>query len=647
MPEHKKKQGTRPPPNAAVAWALIDKLREGIVQLDAQGRIELINQAACDLFGGDGDALYGQAWEAVCDHCMSNGRRYASGQSPIRQALADNRERRIEGDRFVGLDGISRVVSYDCLPVANHRPSGLVISFVDVTADLLTEQLHTWEASILTLMSGGARLDALIEAILNGLDVLTPAGQSALVLSGFDSSTRPGKAIFTVSLSARASEALLRKSTEHSGESSGDLWPVRDDAGRIMANLFCPGLSQLGDGQRERRVLERAVNLIRLALEQDQVHRTREESDRRFQQLAEQVSEVFWLTQRDGTLLYVSPAFERIWGVPVATLYQQPWVWVDCVVADDRDRVIKAQALQSGGHYQLEYRISRPDGGIRWIEDLAFPVKDDDGKVVRIVGTARDITARKSAEQRIDNLLTDLQRSNDELQSFAAIASHDLQEPLRKIQMFSERLQRDTEHLDEHQIQFLARMQQAAVRMRNLIQALLRYARLSAIDEPQQPVDLDRLLDDVLADLELRLNEAGAGVVRKPLPQIQGYSSQWRQVLLNLIGNAIKFRRPDIALEIAIHTEVSSDNRLQLIVADNGLGFDVTQNPNLFKPFYRVGQSPEVEGTGIGLAIVEKIVRQHGLTIRVESTPNRGSRFIIEWPEDTGQPMGTRYGSAL
>ncbi|WP_394168621.1 ATP-binding protein [Saccharospirillum alexandrii] len=641
MPEHNKTHSARPSPNAAVAWALIDKLREGIVQLDAQGRIELINKAACELFGGDGNALYGQAWEAVCDHCMSNGRRYAPGQSPIRQALSDNRERRIEGDRFVGLDGISRVVSYDCLPVADDQASGMVISFVDVTADLLTEQLHTWEASILTLMSGGARLSALIEAILNGLDVLTPGGQSALVLS--DSSSQPGKAIFTVSLTARACDDLLRESTELSGKSSGDVWPVRDDAGRLLAKLYCPGFSQLEDGQRERRVLERAVSLVRLALEQDQVHRTREDSDRRFQQLAEQVSEVFWLTQRDGTLLYVSPAFERIWGVPVATLYQQPWVWVDCVVADDRDRVIKAQALQSGGHYQLEYRISRPDGGIRWIEDLAFPVKDDAGQVIRIVGTARDITARKSAEQRIDGLLSDLRRSNDELQSFAAIVSHDLQEPLRKIQMFSERLQRDTEHLGTQQIHFLVRMQQAAVRMRNLIQALLRYAQLSAIDEPQQPVDLDRLLDEVLADLELRLNEAGARIVRKPLPQIQGYSSQWRQVLLNLLGNALKFRRPAVALEVAIHTEISNDNHLQLIVADNGLGFDVTKNPNLFKPFYRVGQSPDVEGTGIGLAIVEKIVHQHGLTIRVESTPNRGSRFIIEWPEDAGKPMGTRH----
>ncbi|MEX2367393.1 MAG: ATP-binding protein, partial [Pseudohongiellaceae bacterium] len=321
-----------------------------------------------------------------------------------------------------------------------------------------------------------------------------------------------------------------------------------------------------------------------------------------------------------------------------ASVYQQPWLWIDRVVEEDRGRVINAQPLQAGGHYQLEYRISRPDGRICWIQDQAFPVRDDSGKVVRIVGSARDITARKAAELRINDLLADLRRSNDELQSFASIVSHDLQEPLRKIQMFSERLQRDTAGLDERQLHFLERMHQAAVKMRSLIQALLGYARLSAIDEPMQPVDLDQMLDGVLVDLELSLTEAGVRISRGSLPVIQGFSSQWRQVLLNLISNAIKFRRPEVTLQLGIRSDISTDNRRQLIVADNGLGFDVTQHPNLFKPLYRIGQTADVEGTGIGLAIVEKIVRQHGLAIRVDSTPGQGSQFIIEWPVE-GNPV--------
>lgn len=626
----------RPSPNAAVAWTLIDKLREGIIQLDADGRIELINQAACDLLGGNGNAMYGQPWEAVCDHRMSNGRRYQADHSPIRQALADNRERSIEGDRFVGLDGVSRVVSYDCLPVGDGQPSGLVISFVDTTAELLTERMHTWEASILTLMSGGARLGALMEAILNGLDVLTPGGQSAVVL--LDPDTQVREQVFSANLDSLNRDTLLNDTSDTSENPLTDTWSIQDDAGRMWAQLYCLGLGHLERDRWERRVLERAISLIRLTLEQDQIHRIREDSDRRFQQLAEQVSEVFWLTEKDGTLLYVSPAFERIWGVSVASLYQQPWLWLDRVVEEDRGRVINAQSLQAGGHYQLEYRISRPDGRICWIQDQAFPVRDDSGKVVRIVGSARDITARKAAEQRINDLLADLRRSNEELQSFASIVSHDLQEPLRKIQMFSERLQRDTAGLDERQLHFLERMHQAAVRMRSLIQALLGYARLSAIDEPMRPVDLDQVVDGVLVDLELSLTEAGVRISRDSLPVIQGFSSQWRQVLLNLISNAIKFRRPEVTLQLDIRSDISTENRRQLIVADNGLGFDITQHPNLFKPLYRIGQAVDVEGAGIGLAIVEKIVRQHGLAIRVDSTPGQGSQFIIEWPVE-GDPM--------
>lgn len=630
---HRNKPDTaRPSPNAAVAWALIDKLREGIVQLNAEGRIELINQAACDLLGGNGDDMYGLPWETVCEHCMSNGRRYQPDQSPIRQALIDNRERRIEGDRFVGLDGVSRVVSYDCLPVSEDTPTGLVLSFVDTSAEVLTEQLHTWEASILTLMSSGARLGALLEAILNGLDVLTPGGQSAVVL--LEPGTQTRTRVFAANLTSRDRDTLLNEVTEPTGDQLVDLWPVKDDAGRVWALLYCFGLGHLEAGRPERRALDRAISLIRLALEQDQIHRNREVSDRRFEQLAEQVSEVFWLNERDGTPLYVSPAFERIWGVPATQLYQQPWVWLERVVEEDRGRVINAQSLQAGGHYQIEYRVRRPDGRLSWVEDQAFPVRDDSGRVVRIVGTIRDITAHKAAEQRINDLLTDLRRSNEELQSFASIVSHDLQEPLRKIQVFSERLQRDAAGLDERQSHFLERMHQASMRMRNLIQALLSYARLSAIDEPMQSVDLNQVLDEVLVDLELRLTEAGCQVTRGPLPVIQGYSSQWRQVLLNLISNALKFRRTEVTLRLDIRTAISAEYRQQLIVEDNGLGFDVSQHPNLFKPFYRTGQAPDVEGTGIGLAIVEKSVRQHGLSIRAESTPGEGSRFIIEWPAE-------------
>lgn len=632
MSHHKDTRSVRPSPNAAVAWALIDKLREGIVQLDAEGRIALINQAACDLLGGDGDDMYGLPWEAVCDHCMSNGRRYQPGQSPIRHALADNRERRIEGDRFVGLDGVSRVVSYDCLPVSDDKPAGLVLSFVDTTAEVLTEQLHTWEASILTLMSGGARLGALLEAILNGLDVLTPGGQSAVVL--LDPNTQARTRVFAANLTSRDRDALLSEVSEPPGNHLLDLWPIKDDAGRVWALLYCLGLGHLEAGRPERRALERAISLIRLALEQDQIHRIREDSDRRFEQLAEQVSEVFWLTEKDGTPLYVSPAFERIWGISAAQLYQQPWVWLERVVEEDRSRVINAQSLQAGGHYRIEYRVSRPDGRMCWVEDQAFPVRDEAGRVVRIVGTTRDITAQKAAEQRINDLLADLRRSNEELQSFASIVSHDLQEPLRKIQMFSERLQRDDIDLDERQSNFLDRMHQAAMRMRNLIQALLGYARLSTIDEPMQPVDLNQVLDDVLVDLEFSLTEAGCQVTRESLPVIQGFGSQWRQILLNLISNSLKFRRPEVTLQLDIRMAVSADHHQQLIVADNGLGFEVSQHPNLFKPFYRIGQAPNVEGTGIGLAIVEKSVRQHGLTIRAESTPGEGSRFIIEWPAE-------------
>lgn len=244
-----------------------------------------------------------------------------------------------------------------------------------------------------------------------------------------------------------------------------------------------------------------------------------------------------------------------------------------------------------------------------------------------------DVTERKRAQEELAHFAEELQRSNAELQDFAFVASHDLQEPLRKITAFSDRLRdRCAAQLDETGQDSLNRMHSAAERMARLIDSLLGYSRLSTRAQPFEDVDLAVTCAGVLADLEQRIRETGARVVVRPLPWVMGDSMQLRQLLQNLLGNALKFHaaggRPEIRVQ-SLHR----DGRWEISVSDNGIGFDPAYAERIFRPFQRLHGRSEYEGSGMGLAICRKIAQRHGAGIQVESRPGKGSTFTVSLPE--------------
>ena len=238
---------------------------------------------------------------------------------------------------------------------------------------------------------------------------------------------------------------------------------------------------------------------------------------------------------------------------------------------------------------------------------------------------------------------TELERSNRELQDFAFVASHDLQEPLRKIQAFGDRLK--TKHgpqLNDEAQDYLQRMQGAASRMHTLINDLLTFSRVTTKAQPFISTDLGKIAKEVLADLEVRLQDTGGTVEVGDLPVIEADSMQMRQLIQNLISNALKFHKPDEAPIIRIGAEVSgngsgpasrrSNSVAQLTFEDNGIGFDEKYLDRIFTPFQRLHGRGEYEGTGIGLAVCRKIVERHGGTLTARSTPGEGSTFIVTLP---------------
>jgi len=233
----------------------------------------------------------------------------------------------------------------------------------------------------------------------------------------------------------------------------------------------------------------------------------------------------------------------------------------------------------------------------------------------------------------------ELSRSNAELEQFASIASHDLQEPLRKVQTFAAQLSaHESQNLTETGRDYLRRMSNAAGRMRTLIDDLLMFSRVSSKGRPFVAVDLNDTLAQVLVDLELRIEESGAVVRSETLPTIDADPVQMRQLLLNLLGNAMKFRRPDAAPEITIFVTVR-DGIAEITVGDNGLGFEGEYAERIFRAFERLHGASAYPGTGIGLALCRKIVDRHHGTITANATPGRGATFTINLPvEQPAEP---------
>ncbi len=245
---------------------------------------------------------------------------------------------------------------------------------------------------------------------------------------------------------------------------------------------------------------------------------------------------------------------------------------------------------------------------------------------------------RKQAEEQLILFNNRLQQSNRELQEFAYVASHDLQEPLRKVQAFSDRLVRKYgEKLEGEGLDYLERMRNASSRMQTLIQDLLTFSRVATKTQPFEPVNLDTVTREVLSDLEVKIEETGATIEIIDLPAIDADALQMRQLIQNMIGNALKFRRADTKPQIKIYAETlpagkNNNQTCQLFIEDNGIGFDEKYIGKIFTVFQRLHGRSEYEGSGVGLAVCRKIVERHNGQIDARSKPGDGATFIITLP---------------
>jgi PAS domain S-box-containing protein len=323
--------------------------------------------------------------------------------------------------------------------------------------------------------------------------------------------------------------------------------------------------------------------------------------------------------------MWRNPKHDEIFGY---SSLQQKWTrgtFLAHVYEEDKERVYESfkHAFEKGG-YNMECRIRRADNMIRWISIEGHAYRDATGKILKMAGIVMDITKRKTVEEK-------LKQSNKELEQFAFVASHDLQEPLRSISNFTELLQKQShEWEDENAHQALGYIFRASDRMKTLVRDLLEYSRIGN-DFNMVEIDCNALVAEILNDLSPLIQETGAKIQMGQLPVIQGFKKELKLLFKNLICNALYYRKKETNPEINILAEKKIKEWL-FKVEDNGIGIETKYFERIFVIFQKLHSKNEYPGTGIGLALCKKTVELHGGKIWVESILTRGSSFCFTIP---------------
>ena len=400
------------------------------------------------------------------------------------------------------------------------------------------------------------------------------------------------------------------------------------------------------------RLLDESATEIAFALEncqrdqeQQRILKQLRASEERFRELAETIGEVFWITDPvKGRMLYISPAYERIWGRSCQSLYDKPDSWLDAIHPEDCQRIIHAAARQqTGGAYEEEYRIIRPDLEIRWIRDAAFPVRNADGQIERVIGVARDITDHRQMAEDL--------RHSQKMEAIGQLAggvAHDFNNILAVI-MLQANLSSCVKDTPKEVLEGLQQINDAAERAANLVRQLLLFSRKQTmqacnLDLNEAVTSLAKMLQRIIGeDVHLQLHPHPTPVVT------HADASMLDQVLVNLAVNSrdampgggqllIQTSEKYVDENFArLHPDAAPGHYVCLSVSDNGTGIPPEIMPRIFEPFFTTKEPGK--GTGLGLATVFGIVKQHSGFIEVESKPGRGTNFRIFLPASKSAPQ--------
>ncbi|CBN54145.1 MULTISPECIES: PAS domain S-box protein [Kamptonema] len=398
---------------------------------------------------------------------------------------------------------------------------------------------------------------------------------------------------------------------------------------------------------------------VMVAVHQDITDRTQaeaalRESEEKFRQFAENIQDVFWMTDNQTQqLLYVSPAYEIIWQRSCETLYSNPLNWLATIHPDDRPQVEAAYIeQQKTGIYDREYRIVRPDNSIRWIRDRGFPIRDEAGNIIRMTGIAEDISDRKQTEVELAAAKEAAVAANRAKSEFLANMSHEIRTPMNAILGFSDLLQGSIS--DPQPRAYLNSIAASGRTLLALINDILDLSKIEAgkLQLQYEPVDVRSLVREIQEILDPKALKKSLSLlveIDENVPTAILFDPiRLRQILFNTVGNALKFTEAGfVKISVRAQLDLSpSSNRVQIeiTIADTGIGICLEQQHSIFEAFKQSeGQSTrKYGGTGLGLAITKRLTEMLGGTVRLESELGKGSAFTFIFPNLTITAIETR-----
>ncbi|MHC4598527.1 MAG: PAS domain-containing sensor histidine kinase [Planctomycetota bacterium] len=360
-----------------------------------------------------------------------------------------------------------------------------------------------------------------------------------------------------------------------------------------------------------------------------------EEEVRKLSLALEQSPVLVMITDTRGTVEYVNPKYTEVTGYEASEIVGRSTAELGELATEAARQLW--DAIADGEEWHGDFVARKKSGEPYWESASISAIRDRHGSITHFLKVAEDITKRKVAEQKLARTLEELERSNLDLEQFAYVASHDLQEPLRVVTSYLDLLKRRYGgRLGPDADKFIVYAVDGVSRMGALIADILAYSRVGTKGRPLQPTDPEVALDQALANLGATVEESGASITRDPLPTVNGDASQLVQLFQNLIGNAVKFRGTSPP---RIHVSAGQEGEEWVFsVRDNGIGIEEEYSDRIFKIFKRLHVRTKYPGTGIGLAICKKIVERHGGRIWVKSEPWKGSTFFFTIPRKEGKP---------
>jgi PAS domain S-box-containing protein len=389
-----------------------------------------------------------------------------------------------------------------------------------------------------------------------------------------------------------------------------------------------------------KELIGRVTNHIR-------INQVRREGEQALNEQANAMPQLMWVSNREGEITYFNNRLSEFKGAE--RVGNGNWNWLGMTHPEDLKTLagLWQQAIQLDAAFQHEHRLQMRDGSYRWHLSRGIPQKNEEGRVIKWFGTTTDIhmakehaailedEVRKRTQELIQLNIT-LQRSNDDLQQFAHVASHDLKEPVRKIKTYGNRLQDEYgESIPAKGKEFLGKIHHASNRIMSMIDGVLNYSTLNSSEQPVEGIDLNEIFADIEKDLELMIEQKKAVFQKRDLISIEGASVLIYQLFYNLVNNSLKFSKPDASPVISVTSEIigqAGQDMVRIVIADNGIGFSQEYAEKIFNTFTRLNSKDKYEGTGLGLALCKKIVERHRGQISATAEKDKGAFFTVILP---------------